>query len=117
MNEIDQAILTVGENRARTKRSLALELGRRKRPNTRFVLRRMNGEVAGEELRALLEEVLRRSSIVMPTAPEDPEGKFTQMNFPGHLTLAEAVEVVRDPPGVGDPLPVPSPLGPNIEQR
>lgn len=118
MDEIDQAILGVGENRARTKRSLALELGHRKRPTTRFVLRTLNGDVADAELRRLLGEVLQRSAIVMPTTPEDPTGKFAHVNFPGHLTKEEALEVVSSPPDAGDRLPIPSgPLGPRIEQR
>ena len=35
-----------------------------------------------------------------------PTGRFARYNFPGYLTLEDAIAVVESPPGPKDPLPV-----------
>ena len=54
-------------------------------------LRDRRGATLTDEHRLVLAEALRRTSIVLPVSPDDPKGRFTRINFPGHLDRDEAV--------------------------
>jgi hypothetical protein len=73
-----------------------------------YAVRTERGLTPPTERAQLVAEVLRRSSIELPQTPEDPTGKFTWFNFPGSITREQAIDVVLNPPAIGDPLPVPS---------
>lgn len=50
--------------------------------------------------------VLDGSNIDMPTSQYDPTGKFARYNFPDNVTKDAAIDLVKNPPGPDDPLPV-----------
>lgn len=50
--------------------------------------------------------ILEASSIVIPVDPYDPKGKFARSGFPTHVTKDEAIQLVRNPPMPGEPLPI-----------
>lgn len=64
--------------------------------------------VISERAIEILLTLLPHSSIVMPESHYDPKGKFAKYNFPSHITKDEAIALMENPPGPGDPLPVPS---------
>jgi hypothetical protein len=57
--------------------------------------------------RGIVLAILNASRVAMPSSQYDPTGSFARWNFPSNLTKAQAIEVVTNPPGPGDPLPVP----------
>lgn len=58
------------------------------------------------DTRKVLLQILPQSSIVISTSPYDPKGRFARYNFPTHLTKADAIALLENPPNPGDPLPV-----------
>jgi hypothetical protein len=101
---VDQAKLV--PLRARGERPLRLELfaGRRRCGN--FLIRSRTGEPLAAESRVRLLAVIDGSSITLPSAPEDPSGRFTRYNFPNHVGKDDALELVRTPPGPDDQHPI-----------
>ncbi|MDO7881424.1 hypothetical protein [Antiquaquibacter soli] len=63
--------------------------------------------VLDDRARELLLDLLPHTSIAMPESQYDPKGKFAKYNFPSHITKAEAITLMEEPPGPGDPLPIP----------
>jgi hypothetical protein len=53
--------------------------------------------VLSDEQTAALVAAVEASRIVLPTTSDDPDGRFTRINFPGHLDVGDAVELIRDP--------------------
>jgi hypothetical protein len=78
-------------------------------PRLAFRIQLHNGHsvVLDDRARELLLDFLPQTSIAMPESPYDPKGKFAKYNFPSHITKAEAITLMEDPPGPGDPLPIP----------
>jgi hypothetical protein len=72
------------------------------------VLRDRRGRVLDEDVRGQIAEVLRRSAVHFPSSPYDPSGRFARFNFPNHLDREDAVELVLNPPGPADALPISS---------
>lgn len=70
-----------------------------------IVLRDRRGPCLDAATTAVLVEALGRTSVAMPTSPDDPTGRFGRINFPGHVDLDAAVALVEHPPGPGEPLP------------
>ena len=58
----------------------------------------------------LVQDLVRRSSIAMPTSHDDPTGRFARYNFPTHVTRAEALELLEHPPAFADAIPIPPPV-------
>lgn len=87
-------------------RMLTLQFGVEKGPQVIVRLRDAKDQRIDPETARLIREVLRRSNVRMPVSHDDPTGRFARYNFPGHLTLEDAIAVVESPPGPNDPLPV-----------
>ena len=58
----------------------------------------------------LIQDLVRQSSILMPTSHDDPTGRFARYNFPTHVTKAEALELLEHPPAFADAIPIPPPV-------
>jgi hypothetical protein len=63
----------------------------------RIVLLVGDRRVQSERATAALVAAVRGSSIVAPASPDDPDGRFTRINFPGHLDADDAVDLLRAP--------------------
>lgn len=100
---ISWATLDAADTKRR--RSLWLRFGDAGGLRTGMVLRTARGPAA-EDSRARLAVVLERSSVRLPISKDDPEGKFARYNFPGSLTKQQAIDVVRNPPALGETLPI-----------
>lgn len=74
---------------------LALPLTRRGRPV-------LKGTAA-----AAARTMIEASSIRVPRAKEDPDGKFSRWNFPKNVSKDDALALVDHPPTPDDPLPIP----------
>ena len=61
--------------------------------------------LAPDEQDALV-RLLERSSVAPPPSAFDPTGRFSRVEFPGSLTRADAVDVVRRIPKAGERLPL-----------
>ncbi|MBO9049336.1 hypothetical protein [Curtobacterium flaccumfaciens] len=84
---------------------LSLRFGvRRGRKASILVRAGREATITGAHRTALL-AVIDGSSIVRPTDPHDPSGRFARHNFPGTLDKAAAAQVIEDPPQVGEPAP------------
>jgi hypothetical protein len=57
--------------------------------------------------RGVVLDMLDESHITMPDSKFDPTGNFARWNFPTNLTKQQAVEVVVNPPGLRDAIPIP----------
>lgn len=90
---------------SRRGRTLVLKFGS-KRLRSVFVVRNSRGKQISGETQRFVAEVLRRSSVAMPKDPFDPKGRFIRSWFPTNIEKDEAVELVVNPPGPEDPLPV-----------
>jgi hypothetical protein len=55
----------------------------------------------------LVQDLVRQSSIAMPTSHDDPTGRFARYNFPTHVSKAEALELLEHPPAFTDAIPIP----------
>ncbi|MET4638111.1 hypothetical protein [Mycetocola sp. 2940] len=104
--DIDFARLFAAPKRG--SRILTFQVGVTKGPQVIVRLRDAKDQLLAPETARLLTEVLRRSSVRMPQSNDDPTGRFARYNFPGYLTLEDAIAVVESPPGPKDPLPVES---------
>ena len=107
-NQIDSAWLF--PTQLKKTRALTFRFGVAKGPQVIVQLRDAKDQLVDPETARLLIEVLRRSNVRMPVSKDDPKGSFARYNFPGHLTLEDAIAVVESPPGPADPLPVVSPI-------
>ncbi|MGH1550953.1 hypothetical protein ACRAWB_17955 [Leifsonia poae] len=104
--DITQAKLRAGTTRRR--RSIAVELKTDHGFRATVVLRAPSGRLRTDREAAVLREVVERSSIRMPTSPDDPRGAFARYNFPDNLTKEDTLALIEKPPDVGDPLPIAS---------
>jgi len=59
---------------------------------------------------ALIQDMVRQSSIMMPTSHDDPTGRFARYNFPTHVTKTEALDLLEHPPAFADAIPIPPPV-------
>jgi len=76
-----------------------------KQARVEIILRDRKGPRLDPGSTRALAEAVRRTSIAMPTSPDDPGGTFARYNFPGHIDLDAAVALVQQPPPPGKPLP------------
>jgi hypothetical protein len=88
-------------------RAVGLRFGIADGPQVVVQLRRGGSLVQSPYHRAIVLVMLIDSQITMPTSPYDPTGRHSRWNFPTHLTKEQAIEVVTDPPGPRDLLPIP----------
>lgn len=105
-SDIVEAQLRVGTTR--TRRSIALVLKSGHGFRATVMLRAPGGRLRTEREAAVLREVVERSSIRMPSSPDDPRGAFARYNFPDNVTKEQALALIERPPDVGEPLPTPS---------
>lgn len=70
-------------------------------------LRRYDRLVMTSDERDVASRMVRHSSIELPRAPEDPNGRFSRFTFPQHVGRDDAVDLVLRPPRAGEPLPIP----------
>ncbi|MGV8884200.1 MAG: hypothetical protein ACOH1T_01250 [Microbacteriaceae bacterium] len=87
-------------------RNLALVFGVRGTSRLVLPLRQGKKEMVDESLRESVIAMLDVSSIGMPHDPFDPKGRYARSGFPTNVTRDEAIELVRNPPMPGDPLPI-----------
>lgn len=105
--EIDAARLSIVPWQAgATERSLRILLTAGGKHRASVALRTRGRLVLTEGQTAALAELISRSSIALPRDRSDPKGRFSRSSYPLHLTQADALAVVRDPPGDGEPLPI-----------
>jgi hypothetical protein len=76
-----------------------------KEARVEIILRDRRGPRLDGTSTRVLAEALRRTSVTMPTSPNDPTGRFGRYNFPGHVGLDDAIALVERPPAPGAPLP------------
>ncbi|WP_165069332.1 hypothetical protein [Marisediminicola senii] len=69
-------------------------------------LRDRHGVGLDRDAAHILAEALRRTTIELPVAPEDPKGRFARANFPTHITRDQAVSLTVDPPSTYQDLPI-----------
>lgn len=106
-DEVSAAELVVGATGSKRTRTLFLVL--RGDDGLRVLItlvRRGAPAIQGREA-AVARAIIASSSIAMPRAKEDPEGRFSRYNFPTNLSKEDAEAVVARPPRAGDPLPIP----------
>lgn len=72
-----------------------------------IVLRRRGAAVLGPTGTVRADALVAGSSIEVPRAAEDPDGRFSRWNFPSHVSRETALALIADPPADGDPLPLP----------
>jgi len=72
-----------------------------------LVLMRRGAPALPPDHRALARMVINGSSIAMPRAKEDPDGRFSRWNFPQNVSKVDAEALVTRPPAADDPLPIP----------
>jgi len=67
-------------------------------------LRDSLGRVTTGRTQEAILEFLDGSGVVLPTSRDDPTGRFTELNFPGHLSREQAIALAERPltaPDVG----------------
>ncbi|TFD27781.1 hypothetical protein [Cryobacterium lyxosi] len=87
-------------------RMLTLRFGAEGGPRASVRLRGRSGQTLQAAVTDVVAEVIRRSSIVVPSTPNDPGRRFARYNFPGSLGRSDVLEVVLNPPTIDDPAPV-----------
>jgi hypothetical protein len=63
----------------------------------RIVLLVGERRIQSEEATAALVAAVRASAVAPPTTPDDPDGRFTRINFPGHVDIEDAVALLEAP--------------------
>jgi hypothetical protein len=101
--EISGAKVLVSASKKR--RSVTLVLLSEQKLRAAVVLRDARQNMIDLAEVALVQDLVRQSSIAMPVSPDDPKGRFARYNFPGYLTKEDALEIVAHPPAAADPLP------------
>jgi hypothetical protein len=86
-------------------RSDGIVFGAAPRLEAAFRVRQTDGTALDPDTARLVVEVLRRSSVVMPSSRYDPTGRFAKHNFPSHLSREEAIELVLRPQVFADQPP------------
>ena len=89
-----------------TARNLAIVLTASDHTRTVVGLRERGRLALTENQTELLMAAIERADIVLPHDKDDPRGRFSRMLYPNHLTKTEALQLVREPPGDGEALPV-----------
>ncbi|KAA9089459.1 hypothetical protein [Microbacterium radiodurans] len=69
-------------------------------------VRRRDRLVMTPDERELVARVVHASSIEVPRAPEDPEGRFSRYNFPTHVGREDAARLIAKPPRADEDLPI-----------
>jgi hypothetical protein len=103
--DINDARLILGATKKR--RSLLLLLQTPTKLQLPVLLRDTRQNTLGPEVSAMVQEMLRQSTIEMPASPDDPKGRFARFNFPTNITKDEALGLVAHPPATADRLPIP----------
>lgn len=106
-DDIVSAQLTASSALDDAPRTLVLMLRGPAKTRVPVVIRRKDGSRPGGGELALAMRMIEASRIEIPIAPEDPRGKFAHINFPGYVDKELALDLVRNPPRSGEPLPVP----------
>lgn len=101
--EVTGAKILVSASRKR--RSVTLVLLSEQKLRAAVVLRDARRNAIDPAEAALVQDLVRQSNIVLPVSPDDPKGRFARYNFPGCLSLEDALEIVGHPPAPTDPLP------------
>ena len=88
-------------------RNLAVVFGVRGVSRLVLPLRKGDTDLLSDNVRDRVIAMLEVSTIEIPFDKKyDPKGKFARSGSPTHLTRAEAIELVRNPPMPGEPLPI-----------
>ncbi|MFT7765577.1 hypothetical protein [Clavibacter tessellarius] len=77
--------------------SVVLALSTRQGKRCRIVLLVGERRIQSAEAAAALVAAVRASAITPPTTPDDPDGRFTRVNFPDALDVDDAVELIEAP--------------------
>jgi hypothetical protein len=77
--------------------SVVLALTTRQGTRCRIVLLVGERRIQSAEATAALVAAVRGSAITPPTTPNDPDGRFTRINFPDALDIEDAVELIEAP--------------------
>ncbi|OUE24596.1 hypothetical protein BFL36_05870 [Clavibacter michiganensis] len=77
--------------------SVVLALTTKQGARCRIVLLVGERRIQSAEATAALVAAVRASAITPPTTPDDPDGRFTRVNFPGALDVDDAVELIEEP--------------------
>jgi hypothetical protein len=77
--------------------SVVLALTTRQGTRCRIVLLVGERRIQSAEATAALVAAVRGSAITTPTTPNDPDGRFTRINFPDALDIEDAVELIEAP--------------------
>jgi hypothetical protein len=101
--EITGAKVLVSASKKR--RSVTLVMLTEHKLRAAVVLRDARQNVIDPAEAALVQDLVRQSNIALPVSPDDPKGRFARYNFPGYLSLEDALEIVAHPPAPADPLP------------
>ena len=86
-------------------RSVLLTLGTSGRRSGVVMVRNRLGSSLDEKARTALLALLHASTIATPVSPDDPTGTFAHVNFPGHLSKADAITLVATNPLSDAPIP------------
>lgn len=105
-SDIDAAELISLESKR--KRTLILVLHSGTSLKAPVLLRRANGQALDERTQNITAQIVRESTIAMPSSKDDPTGRFARFNFPTNITKDEALDLVIDPPEFGQPIPIPA---------
>jgi len=77
--------------------SVVLALTTQQGARCRIVLLVGERRILSAEATAALVTAVRASAIAPPTTPDDPDGRFTRVNFPGALDVDDAVQLIEAP--------------------
>lgn len=102
-SDIDMAELDPLTNNE--KDALSIRFGVRRGRKASVLIREGRRPALDGDRRDLLLAVIAGSSIVRPSSPHDPTGRFARFNFPGTLDREAAARVVEAPPQVDEPAP------------
>jgi hypothetical protein len=106
-DEITSAFLVCAPwDEAASRRSLAITLETAQGFRATVALRSLGKLVLTADETFVLAELVSRSAIRLPRDAHDPRGRFSKALYPSHVSHAEALAVVRDPPGDGETLPI-----------
>lgn len=102
--DIVEARLEVEQSLGRRDLTLVIESRQHQRLGVR--LRRGDEVLLVGDRRDAFAEIVAASAIEIPRDKWDPKGKFARSGSPSHVTKAEALSLISNPPGPGEPLPI-----------
>ena len=104
-NDVSAARLSLANLWPGSPRTLFLTLETASGVRAPIPLRRRGRLILSTAERDLLVRVIDGSSIEVPRAPEDPDGRFSRFTFPEHVERDVAARLVAQPPRADEPLP------------